>query len=52
MFPDRDPLKRWRDALQADAGEWILHERLPYLLENNAQMTPSPPYYLHEQLLK
>ncbi len=29
--PDRDPLKRRRDALQADAVEWILHERLPHL---------------------
>jgi len=32
--PDRDPLKRRRDALQADAVEWMLHERLPHLLEN------------------
>ncbi|MBK7052504.1 MAG: hypothetical protein KBF98_02055 [Rhodoferax sp.] len=30
--PDRDPLKRRRDALQADAVEWLLHERLPHLL--------------------
>jgi hypothetical protein len=30
--PDRDPLKRRRDALQADAVEWVLHERLPHLL--------------------
>lgn len=30
--PDRDPLKRRRDALQADAVEWALHERLPHLL--------------------
>lgn len=29
---DRDPLKRRRDALQADAVEWALHERLPHLL--------------------
>jgi hypothetical protein len=36
--PDRDPLKRRRDALQADAVEWILHERLPHLLKNNAQI--------------
>lgn len=27
--PDRDPLKRRRDALQADAVEWMLNERLP-----------------------
>lgn len=32
--PDRDPLKRRRDALQADAVEWALHERLPHLLMN------------------
>ena len=32
--PDRDPLKRRRDALQADAVEWALHERLPHLLPN------------------
>jgi hypothetical protein len=32
--PDRDPLKRRRDALQADAVEWALHERLPHLLAN------------------
>ena len=31
--PDRDPLKRRRDALQADAVEWVLHERLPHLLD-------------------
>jgi hypothetical protein len=31
--PDRDPLKRRRDALQADAVEWALHERLPHLLQ-------------------
>jgi hypothetical protein len=30
--PDRDPLKRRRDALQADAVEWALKERLPHLL--------------------
>ena len=30
--PDRDPIKRRRDALQADAVEWVLHERLPHLL--------------------
>jgi hypothetical protein len=30
--PDRDPLKRRRDMLQADAVEWALHERLPHLL--------------------
>ena len=30
---DRDPLKRRRDALQADAVEWILHERLPHLAD-------------------
>ena len=29
--PDRDPLKRRRDALQADAVEWALKERLPHL---------------------
>ena len=29
--PDRDPLKRRRDALQADAVEWALNERLPQL---------------------
>lgn len=29
--PDRDPLKRRRDALQADAVEWALQERLPHL---------------------
>ncbi|MEO7105098.1 MAG: GSU2403 family nucleotidyltransferase fold protein [Rhodoferax sp.] len=29
--PDRDPLKRRRDALQADAVEWALHERLQHL---------------------
>lgn len=29
---DRDPLKRRRDALQADAVEWVLNERLPHLL--------------------
>jgi hypothetical protein len=29
--PDRDPLKRRRDALQADAVEWALNERLPHL---------------------
>lgn len=29
--PDRDPLKRRRDALQADAVEWLLQERLPHL---------------------
>jgi len=29
--PDRDPLKRRRDALQADAVEWMLQERLPHL---------------------
>lgn len=34
--PDRDPLKRRRDALQADAVEWILHDRLPHLLKNDA----------------
>ena len=32
--PDRDPLKRRRDSLQADAVEWALHERLPQLLTN------------------
>lgn len=36
--PDRDPLKRRRDALQADAVEWILHERLPHLLKSNDQI--------------
>ena len=30
--PDRDPLKRRRDALKADAMEWVLNERLPHLL--------------------
>lgn len=30
--PDRDPLKRRRDALQADAVEWALNERMPHLL--------------------
>lgn len=30
--PDRDPLKRRRDALKADAVEWVLNERLPHLL--------------------
>ncbi len=35
--PDRDPLKRRRDALQADAVEWLLQERLPHL-----QKAPSP----------
>lgn len=30
--PDRDPLKRRRDALQADAVEWVMNERLPHLL--------------------
>jgi hypothetical protein len=30
--PDRDPIKRRRDALQADAVEWVLKERLPHLL--------------------
>ena len=29
--PDRDPLKRRRDAMQADAVEWALNERLPHL---------------------
>jgi hypothetical protein len=29
--PDRDPIKRRRDALQADAVEWALQERLPHL---------------------
>ena len=29
---DRDPLKRQRGALQADAVEWALHARLPHLL--------------------
>jgi hypothetical protein len=32
--PDRDPLKRRRDALQADAVEWALHERLQHLHAN------------------
>ena len=32
--PDRDPLKRRRDGLQADAVEWIMHERLPHLVQN------------------
>lgn len=32
--PDRDPLKRRRDALQADAVEWALNERMPHLLKN------------------
>ena len=32
--PDRDPLKRRRDSLQADAVDWALHERLPQLLTN------------------
>jgi hypothetical protein len=32
--PDRDPLKRRRDSLQADAVEWALHERLQHLLTN------------------
>jgi len=31
MEPDRHPLKRRRDALQADAVEWALYERLPHL---------------------
>lgn len=29
--PDRDPLKRRRDVLQAEAVEWLLSERLPHL---------------------
>ena len=29
--PDRDPLKRRRDAMQAEAVEWVLQERLPHL---------------------
>ena len=33
--PDREPLKRRRDALQADAVEWALNERLPHLLGNS-----------------
>ena len=36
--PDRDPLKRRRDALQADAVEWILHERLPHMLKDGAEI--------------
>ena len=28
--PDRDPLKRRRDAMQAEAVEWVLQERLPH----------------------
>ena len=32
--PDRDPLKRRRDALQADAVEWALQERLQHLHTN------------------
>ena len=31
---DRDPLKRRRDAMQADAVEWMLNERLPHLLSD------------------
>jgi hypothetical protein len=27
-------LKRRRDGLQADAVEWIMHERLPHLVQN------------------
>ena len=38
--PDRDPLKRRRDLLQADAVEWALHERLPHLLVGaNGELT-------------
>ena len=33
--PDREPLKRRRDALQADAVECALNERLPHLLGNS-----------------
>ncbi len=32
--PDREPLKRTRDLLQADAVERLLHERLPHLLRD------------------
>jgi peptide subunit release factor RF-3 len=32
--PDREAIKRRRDALQADAVEWLLHERLPQLQED------------------
>lgn len=35
--PDRDPLKRRRDLLQADAVELVLNERLPQLLSQSAQ---------------
>lgn len=38
--PDRDPLKRRRDALQADAVEWMLHERLPHLSKNEGPEVP------------
>ena len=31
---DRDPLKRRRDVMQADAVEWMLNERLPHLLSD------------------
>lgn len=34
--PDRDPLKRRRDALQADAVAWLLQERLPQLQPQTA----------------
>ncbi len=33
--PDRDPLKQRGDALQANAGEWALNERLPHLLTDH-----------------
>lgn len=35
--PDRDPLKRRRDLLQAEAVEWLLAEYLPHL------QSPAPP---------
>jgi hypothetical protein len=35
---ERDPLKRRRDALQADAVEWILLERLPHLFRGNNEI--------------
>lgn len=32
--PDRQAIKRRRDILQAEAVEWLLHERLPHLLDD------------------
>ena len=34
---DRLAIKRRRDALQADAVEWLLHERLPQLQRTGAR---------------